>query len=83
MIKHKRGTTKCQEKNREIVATETDSPPQRSERSSLPSSGIAETRFVITTSAQYAIFDTGKQYPENATKKNRKRSSSPEFQELE
>jgi len=61
-----KGSKKCNVKNRVRVAFLTENPPHNHRTISLPTTGIAEARLVITVAPQKDICPQGSTYPKKA-----------------
>ena len=71
------GKRKCNVKNRVSVALLTEKPPQSQNTISLPTTGIAEAKLVITVAPQKDICPHGSTYPKNAVPINKRRITTP------
>lgn len=64
-------------KNRVKVALSTANPPQIQRTRSVPISGMAENRFVMTVAPQNDICPQGRTYPRKAVAMTRNRITTP------
>ena len=75
-----KGSKKCNVKNRVRVAFLTENPPHNQRTISLPTTGIAEARLVITVAPQKDICPHGSTYPKKAVPISKSKITTPTLQ---
>ena len=75
-----KGSKKCNVKNRVRVAFLTENPPHNHRTISLPTTGIAEARLVITVAPQKDICPHGSTYPKKAVPISKSKITTPTLQ---
>jgi len=75
-----KGSKKCNVKKRVKVAFLTENPPQSQRTISLPTTGIAEAKLVMTVAPQKDICPQGNTYPKKAVPISKRRITTPTLQ---